>query len=304
MRRLLRTLFGFFAAMLAFAVSQVLFVLPLSELVAMEQAARGERVIEMGVLVLRAATHSAIFSAGFALIAILVAVWQHLRDWTYYATIGMIVSLGGFLAQYASENATQPTILNNYALIAFMTSGAVGGLVYWMFAGRHAGRRRPPARLRVADTEAAGQAAPTTAGRRAGVSDDRAASARLSAAAQERREALRQERAAHQSPGPTVPKAPTARPADTVREVAVSTTSAAPEGGGRDMADAKAATGTDALRTATAKNPPAPAGQEPAAGSAPPMTSVPSTGPKLQVKPRLRVAGSVPESGQAKPAKT
>jgi hypothetical protein len=34
------------------------------------------------------------------------------------------------------------------------------------------------------------------------------------------------------------------------------------------------------------------------------MTSVPSTGPKLQVKPRLRVAGSVPESGQAKPAKT
>lgn len=302
MRRLLRTLFGFVAAMLAFAVSQVLFVLPLSELVAMDQTARAERVIEMGVLVFRAATHSAIFSAGFALIAILVAEWQHLRDWTYYATIGMIVSLGGFLAQYASENATQPTILNNYALIAFMTSGAVGGLVYWMFAGRHAGRRRPPARLRVADTEAAGESAPTAAAKRAETPDDRAASARLAAAAQERREALRQERAAQPPTGQAVPKTPTARPADTVREVAVSTTAA--EAGGRDMADAKAATGTDASRTATAKKPPAPAGQEPAAGSAPPMTSVPSTGPKLQVKPRLRVAGSVPESGQAKPAKT
>ena len=303
MRRLLRTLSGFVAAMLAFAVSQVLFVLPLSELVAMEQAARAERVVEMGILVLRAATHSAIFSAGFALIAILVAEWQHLRDWTYYAMIGMIVSLGGFLAQYASENATQPTILNNYALIAFMTSGAVGGLVYWMFAGRNAGRRRLPARLRVADAEAIGEGAPTPAAKRAESPDDRAASTRLSAAAQERREALNQQRAAQPPTGQAVPKTPTARPADTVREVAVSTTAAA-EGGGRDKADAKAVADTDATRTATAKKPPAPAGQEPDAGFTPPMTSVPSTGPKLQVRPRLRVAGSVPESGQAKPAKT
>jgi hypothetical protein len=33
------------------------------------------------------------------------------------------------------------------------------------------------------------------------------------------------------------------------------------------------------------------------------MTSVPTTGPKVAVKPQLKVIGSVPESGGSKPAK-
>ncbi len=161
MRRLLLILFGFVAAMLAAAVCEVLFAMPPAELAAMDQAARTERLIEMGGLVLRAATQSAIFSAGFAGFAIFIAEWQQLRDWLYYAIIGGLIALGGFLAQYASENAAEPTIWNNYALAAFMTSGGVGGLIYWMFAGRHAGRRRRPAWLQAADEEVIEQSAPT-----------------------------------------------------------------------------------------------------------------------------------------------
>jgi hypothetical protein len=82
-RRLMRILFGFVAAMLAAAVSEVLFALPLSELFSMDKAARIDRLIEMGGLVLSAATHSAIFSAGFAPFAILIAEWQRLCHWTY-----------------------------------------------------------------------------------------------------------------------------------------------------------------------------------------------------------------------------
>lgn len=151
MRRLLRIIFGFTAAMLAAAASEVMFALPPFDLIAMDAAARGDRAAEMGALTLRAATHSAIFCAGFALIAILVAELLRLRDWTYYVVVGIVIALGGFLAQYASENASHPTIANNYALIAFVISGTVGGLVYWLAAGHNAGRRRPAARIKSAD---------------------------------------------------------------------------------------------------------------------------------------------------------
>jgi hypothetical protein len=36
----------------------------------------------------------------------------------------------------------QPTIVNDYALRAFLTVGFFGGLAYWLAAGRRAGGRR------------------------------------------------------------------------------------------------------------------------------------------------------------------
>lgn len=142
MRTFVRILAGLIAAMLAAAMTVVLFALPPTELVTLEETARGERLFEIGGLVLRAATHALIFCAGFAPIVILIAEWQRLRSWPFYVIVGVVIAAGGFLAQYVSENAAQPTILNNYALVAFVTMGAVGGLVYWMLAGRHAGARR------------------------------------------------------------------------------------------------------------------------------------------------------------------
>lgn len=141
MRTLFRILTGLVAAMIAAALTMVLFALPPTEFAGMDAAARGDRLFEMGALMLRAATHALIFCAGFAPIVVLIAEWQKLRDWSYYVVVGIVIAAGGFLAQFVSEAAAQPTILNNYALVAFVTTGAVGGLVYWMIAGRHAGAR-------------------------------------------------------------------------------------------------------------------------------------------------------------------
>ena len=151
MRRLIQILIGFIAAMLAAAVVEVLFAQPPTQWIGrLHGSAAPDELMSLGELVLKAATHSAIFSALFALIIIVIGEWQQLREWTYYTTTGIILALGGFLAQYASEHASQPTILNNYGLIAFMTVGAAGGLMYWIVAGRNAGRRRRRARINVA----------------------------------------------------------------------------------------------------------------------------------------------------------
>jgi hypothetical protein len=252
----MRILFGFVAAMLAAAVSEVLFALPLSELFTMDEAARIDRLIEMGGLVLSAATHSAIFSAGFAPFAILIAEWQRLCHWTYYVFIGVLIALGGFLVQYASENALDPTILNNYALIAFITTGAVGGLVYWVFSGHNAGRRRPPARIQVVEPAEDDVAARET--------DAAPASAQFG----------------EQKP---------AQARDVKGDAA--------KAGGTS---AKAA---EAARSATPRPPATPAGRSGGEAATKPMTSVPTTGPNVAVKPQLKVIGSVPESGGSKPAK-
>ncbi len=252
----MRILFGFVAAMLAAAVSEVLFALPLSELFTMDEAARIDRLIEMGGLVLSAATHSAIFSAGFAPFAILIAEWQRLCHWTYYVFIGVLIALGGFLAQYASENALNPTILNNYALIAFITTGAVGGLVYWVFSGHNAGRRRPPARIQVVEPAEDDVAARET--------DAAPASAQFG----------------EQKPAQA-------------RHVK----------GDAAKAGGTSAKAVEAARSATPRPPAAPAGQSGGEAATKPMTSVPTTGPKVAVKPQLKVIGSVPESGGSKPAK-
>lgn len=85
------------------------------------------------------ATHFAIFSSAFALIAAGIAEWLGLRSPAYWLAAGTGIALLGFTAQYASEVAGQPSIFNNYALQAYLTAGFFGGLVYWLIAGVHAG---------------------------------------------------------------------------------------------------------------------------------------------------------------------
>ena len=55
----------------------------------------------------------------------------------------LMVAVVGFLAQYVSELQGQPTIVNNYAMAAFLCGGFVAGMVYWLVVGRTAGRSRP-----------------------------------------------------------------------------------------------------------------------------------------------------------------
>lgn len=89
--------------------------------------------------VLLAATHSAVFSAPFALVAAAIGEWQSIRSWVYYALAGTAISIAGFIALYSGETSTTSSIVNQYAAVAYLCSGIVGGWAYWLFSGRYAG---------------------------------------------------------------------------------------------------------------------------------------------------------------------
>ncbi len=137
-----RILFGFVVACLVAGAATVAFVVTPGDIAALPADLLPERLGSAGVLSLLAATHSAIFAFPFALIAIAVGEWLRLRSWIYYAIIGILIALGGFCAVSYFEVEGQPTIVNDYALRAFLTVGVLGGLAYWLVAGRRAGGRR------------------------------------------------------------------------------------------------------------------------------------------------------------------
>jgi hypothetical protein len=135
--RIFRILSAFILACLAAGLTKVLFAFPPGELSNLPPEIAGDRL----ALALPIATHAAIFAAPFALIAIWLGEWKVWRDWAYYAAAAMAIALIGFFAQYSSETSQVGwSILNsNYPLIAFLTTGFVAGLVYWLFSGRLAG---------------------------------------------------------------------------------------------------------------------------------------------------------------------
>lgn len=134
--KLTRVLLGFLAANLVAGLVLVLFVVTPSDI-----AADSDRMPGAGLLALSAATQSAIFSAAFALLAAAFAEWQNLRGWLYYALTGVAIAAAGLMVQYSGEAPTQ-TILNDYAVRAFMATGILAGLTYWFIAGRRAGADR------------------------------------------------------------------------------------------------------------------------------------------------------------------
>lgn len=135
--RLFRILSGFILACLAAGLTTVLFAFSPVELQNLPPEIAGDRL----ALAMPIATHAAIFAAPFALIAIWLGEWRRWRDWAYYAAAAMAIALIGFFAQYSSETEQLGwSILNsNYPLVAFLTTGFVAGLVYWLFSGRMAG---------------------------------------------------------------------------------------------------------------------------------------------------------------------
>ena len=139
---LLRVLFGFIVACLVAGLVTVAFVVTPADLAGLPAEAQPERFGNAGVLSLLAATHSAIFAFPFAIIAIGVAEMSAIRTWLSYALFGVAIALGGLAAEYANEVAGQPSILNGYALAAYVTMGLAGGLAYWLLAGRRAGGKR------------------------------------------------------------------------------------------------------------------------------------------------------------------
>ena len=131
----LRVLAGFILACLASAFIQLGFATP-NEILT-DDPNKLSWSFEQALL---AATHSAVFSAPFALVAAAISEWQSIRSWVYYALAGIAIAIAGFISLYSSESGIgTTTIVNNYALAAFLCAGLVGGLVYWVIAGRNAG---------------------------------------------------------------------------------------------------------------------------------------------------------------------
>lgn len=137
-----RVFLGFVLACLTAGLVLVLFIMTPGRIVALPADIFPERIGQALVLAALAATHAAIFSAAFVLIAAALGEYMRIRNIAYYLAAGAAIALAGFAAQYASEVGGQPTILNNYAVQAFLTAGFLAGFVYWLTAGRRAGGQR------------------------------------------------------------------------------------------------------------------------------------------------------------------
>ncbi|MFT5507956.1 MAG: hypothetical protein ACI89J_001025 [Hyphomicrobiaceae bacterium] len=129
-----RVLVGFIAACLAAGFVQVLFAVTPAELV----AAGEERLGEAATWGLLSATQIAVFAAPFALLAALISEWQGIRSFAFHAIVAMAIAVAGFGLIHATESPAEASIVNSYAMAAYLTSGFVGGLIYWLFAGRSA----------------------------------------------------------------------------------------------------------------------------------------------------------------------
>jgi hypothetical protein len=136
---LFRVVLGFVFACIVSAIVQIGFALTPAALF----TERADELTALAILLLRTATQLARFALSFALVVAIIGEWQAIRSSVFYALSGIAISAAGFIAQYSSESAGQATIVNNYALAAYLSSGLVGGLAYWMFAGRYAGNPHP-----------------------------------------------------------------------------------------------------------------------------------------------------------------
>jgi len=128
-----RIILGFIAAVLVAGAVQVLFVAGYDDLLKGNFSAISDQLEGLGLLTLLAATQSAVFSAPFAFLAAAIAAWQPIRSGLFFIAAGILIALAGFFAQYAGE-AGSATILNRYALAAYVASGLAAGLVYWLVA--------------------------------------------------------------------------------------------------------------------------------------------------------------------------
>ena len=80
-----------------------------------------------------------------ALILAGVGEFMRLRSYLYYGVAGAIVALSSYFGSNISsrlENTTDIVPLNHPLELA-AAAGIIGGLVYWLIAGRNAGGARP-----------------------------------------------------------------------------------------------------------------------------------------------------------------
>jgi hypothetical protein len=137
--RIVRVLMGFALASLAAAATLVVFVYAPSDLASLRSDLNGARLSEAGFFALVITPHVAVSAALPALAGVLIAETRKFATWGFYAFAGIAIALVGFLFQHLTEAPHRESIFQAYALMAFLTAGLIGGLVYWGTSGRFAG---------------------------------------------------------------------------------------------------------------------------------------------------------------------
>ena len=141
---LFRVIIGFVLASAAAGAVQVLFAVTPAELIEAGEASWTAG----GLWILETATIIGIFALPFALLSAIISEWRGIRSFAYHGLVGIAVAVAGFGLITMGESAGAPSIVNSYAMAAFLTTGLVSGFIYWLFAGRFAYRGRqaqPPA---------------------------------------------------------------------------------------------------------------------------------------------------------------
>ena len=149
-KRIVRVAFGFALACLAAAVILVAFVYVPGNWAALGSELRGERLSEAGFFALVITPHVIVSAALPALVAATYAETRKVTGWAFYGVAGIGVGLLGFFLQHLTEAPEPESIFQAYALIAFLTAGLIGGLVYWAASGRFAALAAAPAAAKVA----------------------------------------------------------------------------------------------------------------------------------------------------------
>jgi hypothetical protein len=139
--RILRILIGFGLACVAAAMTFVLFVYAPGDLASLREELSADRLSEALYFALLSTPHVAMSAAFPALLAAAFAETRKVASWAFYAFAGIATAGAGLFVQHLT--VTRVNILQTYALVAFLTAGLVGGLVYWALSGRYAAAKPP-----------------------------------------------------------------------------------------------------------------------------------------------------------------
>ena len=87
----------------------------------------------------------ALLGAVPAVIAFQYAESHSIRSWVYYEIVGAAVAVSLYWLAHGTETVPLRSEGNTYSTIAMAVSGAILGLLYWLFSGRYAGLDHKPA---------------------------------------------------------------------------------------------------------------------------------------------------------------
>ncbi len=148
MRRALRVLVGFGVGCLIGAYTALLFAITPAELTALPWDAAVDRIGWIADAGWKLAFLVALFSLPIGSLAIVIGERRSIRRGTYYAVTGLTIGLVGYVAQASGVLLATPMVAVAYSVVAYATTGAIAGSVYWMIAGRKAGSASAGASIR------------------------------------------------------------------------------------------------------------------------------------------------------------